>query len=507
MNSLLPQIAQQIYDQLPDAVQSQLNVSQVEEYFLREAFLEGGQGYLTKDEYPSFNKLTMLIKKPHPLVALVKHLSENRILLGVLTLTYDSFDSETMRALNKCAWVDFDDCIIEIEDFPQLNVIYTFLNCTFTKTFRLSLSQPAQLTELIIKIAEVSAVFEACIFGKDLVVDKRFVDEVALNLFAVVIGRCKQLNGLVLRGITLTTNPIAMNSDVGEQFLTDQIVLERVHFKENFDVSSLVANRLSMTGCTFDAKCTMDFSEIKQLMISDTKFNQAFSANSLKADKLTISQSSFDFFFSMARARFDVFTVAQASFQYSLDATDVHIGEDLSLHGAVLNQPSNFLGITFSKLAEKQIDRETFRIIKHSFDAVGNHIESNRFYAYEMEAYRREVKIQATTWHEKWLLMFNSAVSDHGQNYVKPIFWVLGAAIVLMLLKTAEENNWLYRLAGESGNCLNSLAVSVNTKVAQLPLFKHLMIEGIELLSLIIGLFMAAFIWQALVAFRRHAKR
>ena len=208
----------------------------------------------------------------------------------------------------------------------------------------------------------------------------------------------------------------------------------------------------------------------------------------------------------MALARLEVFTIAQVSFQYSLDATDVYIGENLSLHGAVLNQPSNFLGITFSKSAEKQIDRETFRIIKHSFDAVGNHIEANRFYGYEMEAYRREIKNKGT-WHEKWLLMFNSAVSDHGQNYVKPIFWIFGAAILLILLKTAQENNWLYHIRGECGNCLNSLFFWINCKVAHLPLFKHLMIEGLELLSLIIGLFMAAFIWQALVAFRRHAKR
>jgi hypothetical protein len=46
-----------------------------------------------------------------------------------------------------------------------------------------------------------------------------------------------------------------------------------------------------------------------------------------------------------------------------------------------------------------------------------------------------------------------------------------------------------------------------NGFVRDVPVFKHLTIPGIEFLSLLIGLLISAFIWQALVAFRRHAKR
>lgn len=49
----------------------------------------------------------------------------------------------------------------------------------------------------------------------------------------------------------------------------------------------------------------------------------------------------------------------------------------------------------FSDLAAERTDRETFRIIKHSFDAVGNHIEANKYFAHEMQACRRELRKDA----------------------------------------------------------------------------------------------------------------
>ncbi|UQB43264.1 hypothetical protein JX580_05150 [Thiomicrospira microaerophila] len=102
---------------------------------------------------------------------------------------------------------------------------------------------------------------------------------------------------------------------------------------------------------------------------------------------------------------------------------------------------------------------------------------------------------------------FNRLVSNHGQSYWRPIVWILVAIALLQFLKMAQEKAWLYAFCEPCNPCFAAVSGALNGMVSNLPLFKHLAIEGIEFLSLLIGLLMSAFVWQALVAFRRYAKR
>ncbi|WP_029935158.1 hypothetical protein [Thiomicrospira pelophila] len=508
MSELLQQIAQDVFVSFKRAYPtSALTEVEVLDYLGRDQFVEGGQAWLTSEEYRTRTVL-MHDEKPSPLLELVDFLRNDQVVVAGLKISNDSED-EIFNALKKCAWVDFKNYTIEVEDFPTLPFFYTFIDCTFTKTYRLGL-RALEVNDIARKHAKDSQIFRDCTFTSCLVVDHNLTDENLLNLFGGLIVEC-EFNSLVVRGIRVKNQLIMVTSDKDDpdkRSKAENITLSDVTFESDFELSRMEVDSFSLSNCVFLAKVDCKFLHSKMFLISDCQCEFSFNLDGLYADKLMISQTSFNHFCSIKGANLGVLNVSQASFHYSLDASGVDIQECLTLHGAVFNQPSNFLGITFTESALKQIDRETFRIIKHSFDAVGNHIEANRFYAYEMEAYRRELNQpgQGVFW-EKLLLGFNKAVSDHGQSYWKPVAWILGALVVLKTLHFVQQENWLYQVCEPCNPCFECLDYFFNGFVKEIPLFKHLTIPGIEFLSLLIGLFISAFIWQALVVFRRHVKR
>ena len=61
----------------------------------------------------------------------------------------------------------------------------------------------------------------------------------------------------------------------------------------------------------------------------------------------------------------------------------------LNLENSNLKEAPNFLNIDINP---KFTNRETFRIIKNSFDKIGNNIEANKFFVFEMNKYEEELK-------------------------------------------------------------------------------------------------------------------
>ena len=92
-----------------------------------------------------------------------------------------------------------------------------------------------------------------------------------------------------------------------------------------------------------------------------------------------------------------------------------------------LKENPNFLKALVS---QKNTNRESFRIIKHSFDSIGNQIEANRFFKMEMKAYKLDLEetilkeSDCKTKSELLVLKMNECLSDFGTNYIRPI-WLL----------------------------------------------------------------------------------
>ena len=86
-----------------------------------------------------------------------------------------------------------------------------------------------------------------------------------------------------------------------------------------------------------------------------------------------------------------------------------------------LKEQPNFLK---TDISSKNTNRETFRIIKHSFDTSGNKIEANRFFVKEMQAYRKEVSKEKKC-SERFIFFMNGFLSEFGGSYFKPILLLI----------------------------------------------------------------------------------
>ncbi|WP_404419571.1 hypothetical protein [Marinospirillum sp.] len=63
----------------------------------------------------------------------------------------------------------------------------------------------------------------------------------------------------------------------------------------------------------------------------------------------------------------------------------------LDLDRANFSDEANFLGVDVDGGDVSKTTRETYRLIKHSFDSIGNHLEANKFFAKEMDKYHKEL--------------------------------------------------------------------------------------------------------------------
>lgn len=300
---------------------------------------------------------------------------------------------------------------------------------------------------------------------------------------------------------------------------------------------------LKLESCTFDAKLALaDIVGIETLEFSSTVFNKKFALIACHCDKAVIKDTNFKGLADFYSSQFGQFQLQKSIFSDFAGFEKCHFGVDqaekveaiilkyvtfysfINFRNAVFNQPldlrnsnrkeqPNFLDAKFTGTAAKNTDRETFRIIKHSFDAVGNHIEANKYFAHEMQAYRRELKKEATEgrgrhWRERFLLGVNAVASKHGQNYLCASAWFFAVIGIIALVLANDKYKWCIASAPIQrglyffGDALNGFALGF------LPL--GAVFEGKEHLAFFLffaTLALSGITWHLLVAIRRHSKR
>lgn len=88
----------------------------------------------------------------------------------------------------------------------------------------------------------------------------------------------------------------------------------------------------------------------------------------------------------------------------------------------------------FINIVLDNLNRETARIVKDSFEQQNNFIEANKYYAKEMEAYEKELT-PLNTWD--WLVLkFHGITSEYAQNWLLPLVWILNVSFLYFLIDT-----------------------------------------------------------------------
>jgi len=310
--------------------------------------------------------------------------------------------------------------------------------------------------------------------------------------------------------------PIFSNYDFKGKIGTLELVGCTITDKSKFVLNNYKIDRFILKNTEVEAKFEFKQNEVGEFFIYNTNFGEDLVVDmyETKFTTFNIDKSIFEGFVGFERCIFSIQNYDKgdqiAKFTYATFLSFVNFRNakfygGLDLENTNLKESPNFLNV---EINEKFSNRETFRIIKDAFDSVGNNLEGNKFFAYEMRKYREELK-KTDKCSEKVIFWLNEKISNFGQSYVRPIILMLITAIVFSLLTFGYEHNVLYLLSDNeylnfdlviASGILNGLAKSI------LPLHKFLK-DGMEFLSVIFYIIYVSLTWQTLVALKRHTKR
>ncbi|HIW06768.1 MAG TPA: hypothetical protein H9889_05525 [Candidatus Ignatzschineria merdigallinarum] len=309
---------------------------------------------------------------------------------------------------------------------------------------------------------------------------------------------------LNLHGMTFKSE-LFNNSSKKEQSLP-LLSIDNCTFEQNFILNKLIADCLVIKDAYFLSKVEIKNSEIHIFNLENTNFHGLFDAYGSKFGEFKAFKSIFRDFVGFELCKFSVlqedFISKVAVFQYVTFLSFTNFRNTifyggLNLEDANLKEPPNFLNI---ELKSNNTNRETLRIIKDSFDRVGNHIEANKFFVLEMEEYKRELHTKSKegerSFQERFIYWFNENTSCFGQSYVLPIYWIfILTSMYSITVHMHKEKQW-------------NLGIWGLDYIAQyLTPFKDALVPGMEAVSVIFYIILSTLIWQTIVAVKRYTKR
>lgn len=394
----------------------------------------------------------------------------------------DSFDY--VKTLQKISQIHFNYCEFQVGWIDLLDSEIFFQDCIFHNRWSLNNFKVLKNVDDVL--------YQCCTFKNDVISsseDGKFVLE------ATQFKDCKfksiRLEDTVFKQ-KIFKNDLAFGGsidsvDIFDCIFEDKFVLTR-HTIQNFKLQNIVF------------RDEFEFMHNKEVdyFVDNTRFEKQVYCYKTFFSNFWIQDSIFYDFVGFERCQFN--SSASHETAYFQDVTflsflnfrDAQFHSGLDMRGANLKEYPNFLG---AYIEPKNTDKETFRIIKHSFDKVGNTIEANKYFAHEMKKERREV-----SWSEnpekKIILGFNHIVSNFGQSYFLPLFWIFVLVVFHFFISMAMDKY-------QTPDFINFL----NVIVRNITPFKRFLSEGKEFVSLIFLIGYSTLIYQFIVAVKRITKR
>ena len=170
---------------------------------------------------------------------------------------------------------------------------------------------------------------------------------------------------------------------------------------------------------------------------------------------------------------------------------------------------SHLSSIEWGDISQINAGKQIFRQLKFVNDSQKNHIEANHFYAMEMKKYKEEISKKPLKGHiqEKFVLYINEKVSNFGQSYIKPMFWILFFICLYSLIIYGNEHYWLMYVSPEISELLNTVMHWLNYPLKEFKALEKFLKKDYEFMSLIFNIIFSILIWQLIVALKRYTKR
>lgn len=362
--------------------------------------------------------------------------------------------------------------------------------------------------------------FTECIFEQGVTIEGNELEQSPVDEAAAFFKDCVIHKSLTLRKMT-TDIPVFANS-LAHKPEIDKTLIEHCEFDSRFILANAEGiSEVELISTVFKSKFAFIHCPIGKLAIKNVNFEGLADFYESSFESFLMRKSIFRDFASFEDCRFGApgenkghIQLRYVTFYSFINFRSAHFLLPLDLRNTNRSEPPNFLDCTFSVNARKGTDRETFRIIKHSFEAVGNRIEANHFYALEMESYRRELRTGANQHGRHWrlwerlLVSLNFTLSRHGQSYWQPLLGVLACAALIAVQQANWQAGWV-AWPDSSLWLIEPLAGALNGWASGVIIFRPLYaaFPGQEAFILLMAVLLSTCTWHFLVAARRHQRR
>jgi len=201
-------------------------------------------------------------------------------------------------------------------------------------------------------------------------------------------------------------------------------ILNNTFIDKKSNIKNIIFNDCEIKGefSVQDNKNDMELS-----FISTTIENGAYFQRS-KFDTVKLKTTTFKKFVSFDQCEFDNIILDYVTFDGNVYFQNAIINGNLDLKYIIFTENVNFLNLKFNEL-----NRETARIIKHSFEKLDNIIEANKFYALEMEKREEELKDKDNQDYNliDWIVFkFHKLSSNHSQDWVLALLWIINIGFI-----------------------------------------------------------------------------
>lgn len=412
----------------------------------------------------------------------------------------DSFDY--FKLLKFFSGIHLLDCHLYIGDWQLEDINFFFQDCIFYNQF--------DVTPVRMLSNDTNCLFSECEFKSEVKISPTELNSIFEDS---LFSGCSFENDLVIESSIFKKEVISYTDNAQSDFFS--IEISKCIFEDKIKINNMNLAYLSIEDTEFQSKLEIKETIAQVFIFKNSNVSKVFDLFGSSFIKAEFSKSIFNDFAGFEDVQFgseqekgnrEFLTIFKyVTFMDFSSFRGAKFSSGLDFSKTNLKDTPNFLDVN---VGFKNTTRETFRIIKNSFDDVGNNIEANKFFSYEMRAYMIELSNKKGFFLEKVVLYSNFIISDFGRNYIRPLL------ILVCLLFIYVKSYIFYKVWYQSSiytlpDILSGMSEELNAGAKGfLPFARFIEAKkGFEFISVLFYILFAILIWQIVVAVKRHTQR
>lgn len=255
------------------------------------------------------------------------------------------------------------------------------------------------------------------------------------------------LNGVIFKNIKIVNNITIDGCEFHGKFYINKqyddysgkvkinkLVIKNTEFKDNFKLHHCEIKEIDIQDTDFEKNADFYLSHfrsgIKQNSNPSEIYFKALNFRGLALFGETIFDKKFNLLYVTIEGHSHF---RKAEFKEGLDLDYVNIQNEMNFFGVK--------GLDFN-ISKDNTSQETYRIIKHNFEKLGNKIEANKYHSLELDQKRKVLNSQNGDWKDRWIFNLHNLSSEHSTNWLRSLMWIFFVGI----MTTFFSNSFLYAI-------------------------------------------------------------